>query len=333
MPNLTCSVAMCTYNGATYLQAQLQSLAAQQRLPDEVVICDDGSSDGTVAIAERFGASAHFPVRIFRNEQNLGYSRNFAKAVQLCSGDLIALADQDDLWHPQKLERLGTLFAEDASHGGIFSNGDLIGPDSEPLPGDLWGSFAFTPAEQARLAAGQALRVLLQRNVVTGMAFAFHSSARGLLHGMPASWPHDAWLALMLAREGRLHSCPEHLVAYRVHGHQQIGVPITLAEKRRYLSRHGLDGYLQLSRDRNSKEYAKTAREFHDLVRFLEAENPRRNDGLLQQARAKAEHAQRSLELLSTGRLRRFMPVLRGKENYRRYSPTGAKAMLRDLLL
>ena len=324
---------MCTYNGAKYLQAQLQSLAGQQRPPDELVVCDDGSSDATVEIAKTFAATARFPVRVVRNEQNLGYSRNFSKAVRLCSGEVIALADQDDLWYPQKLAQLETVFAEDLSRGGVFSNGDLIDLDSHSLPGDLWSSFAFTPAEQARFAAGHAMDVLLRRNVVTGMAFAFRSEARSLLDGMPASWPHDAWLALMLARQGRLYACPERLVAYRVHGHQQIGVPITFAEKRRYLLRHGLGAYLQLSRDRNLKEYGKTAVEFQDLVRVLEAEAPPAADTLLQQARAKANHAQRSMELLSMNRSRRFIEVLRNRENHRRYSPTGVNAMLRDLVL
>lgn len=97
------SVAMATYNGAKYLSAQLDSLATQEYLPHELVICDDGSSDDTLQIVERFSEMAPFSVRIYRNPQNLGYADNFFKAARLCSGEWIAFCDQDDVWLPNKL--------------------------------------------------------------------------------------------------------------------------------------------------------------------------------------------------------------------------------------
>lgn len=104
-PKLSISVAMCTYNGSAFLQEQLDSIAAQTRLPDELVICDDGSSDSTVDIVERFAHGVSFRVQLFRNPQNLGSTRNFEQAMRLCTGDLIALSDQDDVWMPEKLAR------------------------------------------------------------------------------------------------------------------------------------------------------------------------------------------------------------------------------------
>ena len=94
----TLSVAMCTYNGSRHLSEQLESIGTQTRLPDELVICDDCSSDDTIRIIERFSASAPFAVRLEINTQNLGSTKNFEKAIRLCQGDLIALADQDDVW-------------------------------------------------------------------------------------------------------------------------------------------------------------------------------------------------------------------------------------------
>src|ERR687894_3003245 len=99
------SVAMCTYNGARFVAEQLASVAAQTRPPDELVVCDDGSTDETCRLVEEFAARAPFPVRLFVNERNLGSTRNFGRAVALCEGDLVALSDQDDVWHPEKLER------------------------------------------------------------------------------------------------------------------------------------------------------------------------------------------------------------------------------------
>src|SRR5260370_27009832 len=97
------SVAMCTFNGARFLPEQLQSIALQTLQPSELVICDDGSTDGTVGILQSFALSARFPVRIFCNQETLGPARNFEKAIGLCDGEIISLCDQDDVWRPEKL--------------------------------------------------------------------------------------------------------------------------------------------------------------------------------------------------------------------------------------
>src|SRR4029079_17285220 len=93
-------------NGARFLPEQLRSIAAQTRPPDELIVCDDRSTDETAQVIEAFAATAPFPVRLVRNEERLGSTRNFERAVSLCDGSLIALADQDDSWHPEKLARL-----------------------------------------------------------------------------------------------------------------------------------------------------------------------------------------------------------------------------------
>jgi hypothetical protein len=98
------SVVLATYNGAAHLEEQLTSLAAQTLPPLELVVSDDGSTDDTIAIVERFAASAAFPVRIARNAQRLGYGGNFLSAASRAEGDLIAFCDQDDVWYPRKLE-------------------------------------------------------------------------------------------------------------------------------------------------------------------------------------------------------------------------------------
>src|SRR3954470_17842517 len=99
-PNNMFSVAMCTYNGARFLGEQLASVAAQTRPPDELVVCDDRSTDETASLVRDFAAAAPFRVRLHVNERNLGSTRNFERAVSLCEGDLIALSDQDDEWLP-----------------------------------------------------------------------------------------------------------------------------------------------------------------------------------------------------------------------------------------
>jgi hypothetical protein len=97
------SIAMATYNGAKYLQEQLDSLKSQSLRPYELVVCDDGSSDETLGLVQGFADTAPFRVRIFENETNLGFADNFLKAARLCEGEWVAFCDQDDVWLPNKL--------------------------------------------------------------------------------------------------------------------------------------------------------------------------------------------------------------------------------------
>ena len=78
------SVAMCTYNGAEFVAAQLDSIAAQTRLPDELIVCDDGSTDATIECVREFARNAPFPHRLVENEENLGSTNNFERAISLC---------------------------------------------------------------------------------------------------------------------------------------------------------------------------------------------------------------------------------------------------------
>jgi glycosyltransferase involved in cell wall biosynthesis len=330
---LAISIAMCTYNGALYLPEQLKSFSDQQRLPDELIICDDGSSDGTLDLLQKFARTAAFPVRIHENTQNLGYSRNFMQAVEFCTGDVIALSDQDDLWYACKLARVEELFLDHAEIGGVFSNGDLIDTSSARLPGDLWGSFSFDSGSQRRVAHDDAVNVLLRRNVVTGMAFVFRSSWRQALQHMPSHWPHDFWLALIIASESRLLPCPEHLVAYRVHTNQQVGVPINGAEKLSLLRGKGVGHYRVLSHERNLREYTKDALQFESLIEASKS-NPHLAEALwLPQAAAKARHMRRVVHQLKSGRAARWVSALTHWNSYRLYAPTGLKALVRDLML
>src|SRR5690606_10993979 len=105
-PLMRVSIAMATFNGARFLQAQLESLARQTYLPSQLVITDDRSEDGTVAIARRFSKSAPFEVVISVNEQRAGVTGNFDSALSHCNGDLVLPCDQDDVWFDGKVETL-----------------------------------------------------------------------------------------------------------------------------------------------------------------------------------------------------------------------------------
>src|SRR2546426_7664709 len=99
------SVVMCTYNGAKYLDDQLRSLEKHSRPPDEIIFLDDCSTDSTADIIAAFASRAPFEVHLYVNPQNLGTTKNFEAAIRRCTGDVVALADQDDFWLPHKLDR------------------------------------------------------------------------------------------------------------------------------------------------------------------------------------------------------------------------------------
>lgn len=99
------SIAMTTYNGEKYLSEQINSILRQTIKEFELIICDDCSKDNTRQILKEYSKNDN-RIKIFFNEQNLGYVKNFEKAVSLCSGDYIALADQDDVWTERHLEIL-----------------------------------------------------------------------------------------------------------------------------------------------------------------------------------------------------------------------------------
>jgi glycosyltransferase involved in cell wall biosynthesis len=123
---------MATFNGAAHLGEQLADLAAQSVLPAELVVCDDGSTDDTLAILERFAIGGPFPVRIHRNPEQLGYRANFLKCASLCQSDLIAFCDQDDRWAPEKIQRMVTCF-EDPEVLLAFHDAEIITEDERPV--------------------------------------------------------------------------------------------------------------------------------------------------------------------------------------------------------
>ena len=140
------SVALRTYNGERFLSRQLASMQQQTRLPDELVICDDCSTDHTVEILQDFAASAGFPVRLTRNQSNLGFVANFERAIQLCQGDLIALSDQVDIWDSTRLQRSEQEFLEHPEVGLVFSDADIIDDQDQPTGTHLWQNPSRWPA-------------------------------------------------------------------------------------------------------------------------------------------------------------------------------------------
>src|SRR5688572_4846600 len=219
---------MCTYNGARFVREQLDSIAAQTRLPDELIICDDASQDSTVEIIRAFSAHAPFPVRLVINEQTLGSTSNFEKATGLCSGEIIAFADQDDVWKPEKLHLLEVEFAKRPDVGLVFSDAEIVDEKLHPIGHRMWNEVGFGERQKQLIREGRALDVLLPGWSVTGATMAFRSKFRNLILPIPTSLPmiHDGWIALMVAAVAEVEFIDEPLILYRQHSGQQIGAPV-----------------------------------------------------------------------------------------------------------
>ena len=223
------SVAMCTYNGAPFVAEQLASIATQTRLPDELVVCDDRSTDATVECVRDFARNAPFPVRLVENEQNLGSTKNFGRAFELCEGDIIAFADQDDVWLPEKLRRLEDVLSNDTALA--FTDGEVVEESLRPRGQRVWQTIRFGEAEQRLFREGRGFEVLLDHNVVTGAAMAIKAEFRDLILPIPNDLVHDGipvlhdwWAALLVTAVAKVDFISEPLFKYRQHPTQQLGI-------------------------------------------------------------------------------------------------------------
>lgn len=202
------SIAMTTFNGAQHLAEQLESFRAQTRLPDQLVVCDDGSTDSTVAILEDFARSSPFTVEIVRNRVNLGHERNFGQAIDLCRGEIIFLADQDDAWYPEKIATVEDAFRENPA-ALLFVNDVLITDENLQPTGR-------TAAGQMR-AAG--LLGANAKNLTLGCATAFRAELRRLISPVPVlDYAHDCWIHEFAEIIGGRRVLPKVLQFYRRHG-------------------------------------------------------------------------------------------------------------------
>ena len=233
MARMRVSVAMATYNGSRFVDEQLRSIAAQTQPPDELVVCDDESSDDTAERLDRFASEADFEVRVHRNVPRLTTSPNFEKAVSLCTGDIVFLADQDDVWMPEKVEVLSSLLDENPSAGAVFCNGRVTDSDLKPLHMDLWKAQFFSPREQERVRRGRSVEVFLRHVVAAGTTMAFRTRYRDLYLPFPALRDcHDSWIAFTIAAVADFYILDRNLIDYRVHDANQFGLrELTLPEQ------------------------------------------------------------------------------------------------------
>ncbi|MBC7724587.1 MAG: glycosyltransferase [Burkholderiaceae bacterium] len=224
---VTVSVALCTFNGEAHLAGQLASILAQHTLPDEVVISDDGSTDGTLAVISTWSEKADaagIATRVLTRETPVGVTANFASAIAACRCDVVVLCDQDDLWHRGRVSVAVDAFNADPAL--LLQHGDarLVDAGGDPLGTTLFAALGVTADDRAAINAGRGFARYLRRNLATGATLAFRRTLFDTAAPLPAEWVHDEWLAIVAAATGAVAVTDEVLIDYRQHDSNQIGV-------------------------------------------------------------------------------------------------------------
>lgn len=211
------SIAMATYNGERYLREQLDSLYTQTRVPDEVVVCDDRSNDATRAILEEY--NKRYGLRYYINEVNLGVNKNFERAIRLCTGDYIAICDQDDVWMPQKIEvSLKKIIEIEEGKPACVSSQNL-GVDKNLV--------VINKKHKIYQDSQGYKATLLQDGVSQGCSLMINKELIGNLKSFPQKgFLYDAYIGLAAACIGNKYNLAEPLMYYRHHESNVVGKEI-----------------------------------------------------------------------------------------------------------
>jgi len=258
------SIALCTYNGSAFLREQLDSVIAQRYTHWELVVVDDFSTDATRSILEEY-AERDARIRLHYNEQNLGYNKNFEKALGLCRSELIAICDQDDIWQREKLEKQVRLIGH---HTLVYHDSEFIDAGGRSMNRRISDKLSFY--------RGNAPEVFLFLNCVSGHSILMKKQVLQKSLPFPEHFHYDQWLAFNAACLGSIDFVPEALVQYRQHSSNNTDI---LALKT--VARSTDQKVLELERE---SEWLRLCAQqctgkAHGLIDALYNQSIRRNDG------------------------------------------------------
>lgn len=220
------SVAMCTFNGAKYIEEQLLSILNQELPIHEIVVCDDGSNDNTIDVVNKVSVE-HPEVtwNILQNNPNLGVTKNFEKAITLCTGDIIFLSDQDDIWHRNKTKVIIDYFEANPDKEIVFTDANIVGAD-----GKLISQYSLLAGVLPYLSfweSGYVFEILNAINIATGATMAFKRKCLSdfipFISGQKYLL-HDHQIAISGCKNATLGICSERTIDYRQHDNNVIGI-------------------------------------------------------------------------------------------------------------
>ena len=312
---------MATYEGGAFIGEQLNSIAQQTRLPDELIISDDGSTDSTLAIAEEFAASAPFPVRIYRNEDHLGFSRNFERALAATTGEVVFLSDQDDVWFPDKVERVMLEFDRDPDVLAVIHDQRTLDHET----GEIFARSYFD--NQRRLG-------LAEKELVSGNFTALRRELIAIVQPFPSEVSYDFWISRVATALDCRRVLRQPLQLYRRHT-SNLSQPV-LSQRRPSLS-----GELLRIGLRDPRPHWREMLEQYRLAAIRIADRSEAIDRLLGAGRAsgavvglsrQAGSLERRIEMMSLPALRRRIEVFRSWRGgfYSEFS--GVRSAIKDLV-
>lgn len=210
MNNIHTSVAMTTYNAKKNLVTQLDSLRCQTCMIDEVLICDDGSIDGTQDIIKKYIANYGLKNwKFHQNKKNLGWKKNFMQCVEMTKGEICFLCDQDDIWHLDKIEKMYICMKNNAYIDVLASKYTSFFPNGfkDEKPENLNG-----------MISKKEITCDFLKMDYPGCTYCIRRSFFDEISGYwKKDVPHDAFFWRMSLIKGSLYRFNESLIDYRIH--------------------------------------------------------------------------------------------------------------------
>lgn len=318
---------MIAFNGELHIREQIQTILTQSPPPDELVIGDDGSTDATLDLIRELAAESAVPFRLIGGD-HVGLRLNMQRTIEACSGEVIVLSDQDDVWLPGKIAAIRGAFA-DPEVTLWFSDAEIVDESGEPLGDRLWDKVTLPPDQQNLIMRGGGLQRLLFGQTVSGATMAFRSTLKPLVLPLPAElelgdhiYLHDGWIVVLAFLVGRSIVDPTTFVRYRQHPRQVTGTVAT--------ARFGAINRLGIASSEALRvEWARTHLVLGRLI----------DRGVLSQCRAEDRRLLTDLETFQRGRVlppgpARVRAILRelAVGSYSRYA-RGLRTAAGDLLL
>ncbi len=213
------SVALCTYNGAAYIQEQLESIFQQTVPVDEIILCDDGSKDDTVKIAQSLLEASGISFRIIVNEQSLGVAENFLCALKNTTGDYVFTCDQDDVWMKNKVAMFVSEI-EKTHRMLYFSDGLLVDGKGQSLNVRLWDVYRVPYRDSHEELY---MNELVRMGIVTGAAMCVSRELIDVVDEIPTPFLHDEWFSVIATVKGSVRAINHVTFHYRQHGKNVVG--------------------------------------------------------------------------------------------------------------
>ena len=218
---MTVSVCMGTYNGETYIEQQLNTILRQTKAPEEVILCDDGSTDNTVSIIERFirknGLDGKW--KLYRNKINKGYPSNFYYACSLCNEEIVFLADQDDIWKNDKIEKMCRVMEKNPGAKSVCCKFNLMDEKEQ----EIHSIMAQTHAHETGEVRNVPVEEIFYKCQWPGMVMAYRRDWYESWTKGNYQIPHDFLIAARAAEEGGFFQLDETLAYHRRHDHNTGG--------------------------------------------------------------------------------------------------------------